>query len=105
MPKNFSQADVPARWHPSLTDFSGQGVEYLVVAEGDNVLDNDAAFAGIEAMLFYYQEHEAELKVARQRREALREARARYLEANPPQPQDTIINFSPSPDSKSLQNR
>jgi hypothetical protein len=103
--KNFSQADVPTRWHPSLTDFSGQGVEYLVVAESNTVLDNATAFAGIEAMLLYYQEHEAELKVARQRREALREARARYLEANPPQPQDTIINFSPSPDSKSLQNR
>ena len=90
-------------WVPGAESFSGEGIEYLVLE--DQMSGDGSAYGLIDAMLSYYAQHEPEMIVAYQRTEALREAQARYDAANPPQPQDTIINFSPSPDSKSLQNR
>ncbi|QYY34566.1 hypothetical protein [Ruficoccus sp. ZRK36] len=90
-------------WVPGAESFSGEGIEYLVLE--DQMSGDDSAYGLIDTMLSYYAQHEPEMIVAYQRAEAIREAQARYDAANPPQPQDTIINFSPSPESKSLQNR
>jgi hypothetical protein len=91
------------QWVPSIEDFSAEGIEYLVLE--DQASEDDSAYGVIAAMLSYYAEHESEMIVSYQRAEALREAKKRYLEANPPQPRDTIINFSPIPESKSLQTK
>ncbi len=90
-------------WRPGMSDFSAGGVEYLVVSDDEAILENDAAFGAIDALLLYYQENETELRVDYQKREAIRQAKDRYRQANPSQAQDTIINFSPAPESKSLQ--
>ncbi|MDP0497435.1 MAG: hypothetical protein Q7Q73_14635 [Verrucomicrobiota bacterium JB024] len=90
-------------WVPGAENFSGDEIEYLVFE--DQASNDDAAYGLIGAMLSYYAQHEPEMIVAYQRAEALREAKDRYEAANPPQPQDTIINFSPAPESKSLQTK
>jgi len=92
-------------WVPEMAQFTSGGLEYLVVGDSEKILADDEAFAPIDGLLMYFQENEPELRVAYQRRVAMKEARERYLEANPPQPKDTIINFAPSSDSKSLRNR
>lgn len=93
------------KWVPALTDFSSDGIEFIIVAESNDTGQNEAAFAGIETITRHYLENEEALKISYQRSQALRDARERYLEANPPQPKDTIINFAPTAESKSLRNQ
>jgi hypothetical protein len=90
-------------WVPGTESFSGEGIESLVLE--DQASEDASAYGVIDAMLSYYVQHESEMIVAYQHAEALREAKKRYLEANPQPPHDTIINFSPAPESKSLQTR
>lgn len=55
----------------------------------------DRLFAEMELLHEFYWENEEEFRDAWQRSKALREARERYLAANPPVKEDLIINFAP----------
>jgi len=96
-------SDYNPKWVPGRESFSSDSVEYLVVSEEE--ITDDSPYACIEAMLAHYANNHEQMKIAYQRAVALREAQERYLRANPPQPQDTIINFAPSPKSKSQRRR
>jgi hypothetical protein len=94
-----------SEWRPTLTDFSSEGLEYIVVDPKDDLKIDPKAFAGIEAMLRYYAANYEEMQIRYENALKLRDARAAYLEANPPKERDTIINFRPkknAPNSLSI---
>lgn len=94
-------------WQATLADFSSEGLEYIVVDPKDDAEIDPAAFAGIEAMLRYYAANHEEMQIRYDNAQKLREAKAAYLEANPPKERDTIINFRPrkhTPGSHSTEN-
>lgn len=94
-------------WQPTLADFSSEGLEYIVVDPKDDAEIDPAAFAGIEAMLRYYAANHEEMQIRYDNAQKIREAKAAYLEANPPKERDTIINFRPrkhTPGSHSTEN-
>lgn len=75
----------------SLPSLSDKGPLYMMV---DQHKASKEATAALDALLDYYADTEAELKVKHQRHEALATARKRFLEANPPKPETLHINFS-----------
>jgi hypothetical protein len=79
---------------PFTSAFSAKRSEYLIT-EGD--FENDEAFAGIEALLEYYDEHWAALKIQHQRHSALAAAPKHYnaSQAHKPLP-DIVLNYSRS---------
>lgn len=95
---NFTPKELPV-----LSPFSAaNGVEYTATVVSANGKYDEEAFAGIEAIFQCYLENQMELQTLYQRQEELQAAKERYLEAHPPQPRDSIVNFAPSADSASL---
>lgn len=54
---------------------------------------NQALDPGLDALLTYYRANEEELRRTKARNKLLNEARQAWRNANPPEPEDTIINF------------
>jgi hypothetical protein len=77
---------------PSLFDSVEPG--YVVFAENEETVP-DSLFVEMDALHRHYVANEEKLRVLFQRREAKREALARWRERNPPVEQDTIINYWP----------
>ena len=75
---------------PDASNFSVKRSEYTVL-QGDS--ENEAAFAGIEALLAHYDANLPNLKIQHQRREALTAAKKRYDAANPKEPEPFIMQF------------
>lgn len=86
----YAKADVPDL--PPVTD--GRA-EYFVETGDPAILEDDRIFAPLDALHIHYETNEAYLKHDYERRRILNEARRRHREANPPQPQDTVIHFFP----------
>lgn len=53
------------------------------------------ALIPVDALHKYYTKNEERLKVQHQRNEALNDARKRYKDKNPEEPEDIFINFWP----------
>lgn len=88
-----SRADNPHSTEtvPLASSFSSKRSEYAVI-QGDP--ENEAAFAGIEALLAHYDANLPELKIQQQRRKALAAAKKRYDAKNPAQaPEPFIMQF------------
>lgn len=79
---------------PDSSVFSTTDPEYLVFAEGETEVSPELLEA-IDTLHRHYLEHATEFEARAQRAAALRAARERYLEENPPAPQETVINFFP----------
>jgi len=75
---------------PDLSAFSAEESEYVLVEGSDAAPE---AVAGLEALLAHYDANLEKLKVQYQRTLALSEARKRYKENNPKEPEDFIIQF------------
>ena len=85
------------KWRPTLADFSPDALEYFIADWGESKEPNMDAFAGIEALLRFYSQNEAQLKTRHDNALKLNNARAEYLKSNPPKVnRDTIINFRPT---------
>jgi len=75
---------------PDASAFFSERSEYAFVS-GD--AENDAVFAGIEALLEHYDANLPVLKIEHQRREALSAAKKRYDTAHPKAPEPFIMQF------------
>ena len=80
---------------PELPDFARDSPEYFVIASNDSAERPAGAYIPIDALHDYYAENEERLKIQYQRSEALSEARQRYKDQHPEEPDDVIINFWP----------
>jgi hypothetical protein len=78
---------------PELAVFDSKQIEYIVLDDPDFPAPK-ALYEEMDFILEYYRDHEAALKVAFQRREALSAAYTAWEKANPPPaPKDVIVNF------------
>lgn len=84
------QNPYPQESIPALSAFVNDRSEYIL-QQGNP--ENIAATAGLEALLAYYDANLDTLKVDHQRNEALKNARQRYDERNPEEPEDFIMQF------------
>lgn len=80
---------------PELPDFTRGRYEYFVIASSGSAARQKAAYIPIDALHDYYAENKKRLEIQYQRSEALNEARERYREQYPEEPEDAIINFWP----------
>jgi len=78
---------------PEFPQFDSKQIEYIVLDDPDFPAPK-ALYEEMDFILEYYRDHEAALKVAFQRREALSAAYTAWEKANPPPaPKDVIVNF------------
>jgi hypothetical protein len=84
----YLNANVPVL--PPATEGRAQ---YFVETADPALLEDDRIFAPLDALHDHYETNEAHLKHDYERRRILNEARRRHREANPAQPQDTVIHF------------
>ena len=79
-----------------LPVFHSGRADYYVDSGTSGLYSDDDVFAPLDVLHQWYSENEAQLKIQHQRREALNAAWKRYHKANPPEQQDTLINFWPT---------
>lgn len=94
--RSFRSTDSDDAWVPTASDFLTEHVEYFVMAPSDEASMSDKAFSGIEAMLRHYVESEDSMRINYDNALKMRDARAAYLKANPPEKRPTWINFRPT---------
>lgn len=92
--QHVSDETEATRARPDPTLFSGSAPEYIVYAEGDSALPEGFSDA-VDVLHGHYLKHQTEFKAKAERAEALRAGLERYLTKNPPEPRETVINFSP----------
>ena len=78
---------------PQKPAFTPGRAEYAVLAEDPAIIERDDVFDPIDALHAYFEKNERRLRIEYQRMKALNDARKRYEAANPPEPQDIVINF------------
>lgn len=71
--------------------------EYFVILEPGTPEPEASAFTGLDALHTHYAGNAPRLWREHHHRAALNAARQRYLEANPPEPRDTVIHFWTTP--------
>jgi len=84
--------EVESRWKAPPVAFSGDGAEYVVVAE-DKSRVPAKLYRQMDALLGYYLTNREALETRHHNVAVLREAREKYREANPPEPRETVVNF------------
>lgn len=67
--------------------------EYIIIAEHEEAAIPQALYEELDALHRHYHAHEERLIAEYERNKVMNEARRAYLEANPPKPKDTVINF------------
>lgn len=77
------------------------GSRYVVLSSPEGGADAEA-FRGIDALHRYFDAHKAELIAQAAENEARQREQEAYLKANPPVPQDTVIQFWPKKGSRYL---
>lgn len=82
------------RTSPDEALFQSDKPDYLIYAENEAEVPLELT-EELDALHQHYEANEEKLKIAWQRQQALNEARRAWMEANPPKPRDTIINFWP----------
>ena len=80
---------------PELPDLKKDKPKFVVITSGRSKKRQKDARIPIDALHKYYAENEKRLKVKYQRSEALNNARKRYKDKNPEEPNDIFINFWP----------
>ena len=80
---------------PELPDLKENKSDYVIVTPGRSEKRQKDALIPVDALHKYYTENEERLKVQHQRNEALNDARKRYKDKNPEEPEDIFINFWP----------
>ncbi len=92
--------DPPGRRRlPAAESFLGGPGTYRVAEWGGTDAEKEV-LAGLDALHRHYLENEAELRVKDQRRRAIRSAWDRYRAANPPEPEDTLIQLWEKPSTR-----
>lgn len=79
----------------SNIDLKKDKPKYVVITSGRSKKRQKDARIPIDALHKYYAKNEKRLKVQHQRNEALNNARKRYKNKNPEEPDDIFINFWP----------
>jgi hypothetical protein len=82
-------------WRPTVSDFTAGEFEYYIVEPNLLTSADQAAFAGIEAMIAHFSENSNDLKTAYENRLKLQQAKRAYDTANPRVDHDVIINYAP----------
>lgn len=72
--------------------FSGTEPEYIVLAE-DPAGVPEKLYRQLDALIGYYAANSAALEIEYMNSRTLAAAREKYLEENPPQPRETVVNF------------
>jgi hypothetical protein len=67
--------------------------EYIIIAQHEKAAIPQALYEELDALHRHYHAHEERLIAEYERNNVMNEARRAYLEANPPKPKDTVINF------------
>lgn len=86
--------DEASRWQSSPVDFNPGRLEYIVTHPANSPVPSEL-YQQMDALLSYYLEHQASLKTAYQRNEALAQARQQWQRENPSPPENVVINFYP----------
>ena len=80
---------------PDLTALKSKKPRFVVIAPDRSQKRKKDALIPISALHKHYAENEKRLKIQYQRNKALNEARRRYEDENPEEPEDIFINFWP----------
>ncbi|MCH8474217.1 MAG: hypothetical protein LAT55_03205 [Opitutales bacterium] len=67
--------------------------EYIIIAEHEEAAIPAVLYEELDALHRHYHANEERLIADYERNKVMNEARRAYLEANPPKPKDTVINF------------
>lgn len=89
-------------WRPTTEDFTSGSIEYYLVEWGEADTPDETALSGITTMLQFYAHNHVQMQITYDNSKKIHDAKAAYLEANPPQQRDTIINFAPTGTSAAL---
>jgi len=92
MGKAHGYVDVESRWKSPPVKFSPDRFEYVVVEEAETEVP-EKLYRQLDAMFGYYVANRENLEIQQRNSEVMRAARKKYLEANPPVPKRTMINF------------
>jgi len=84
--------DVQSRWKTPPVVFSTDQFEYVVIADNPSEVPQKL-YRQMNAALGHYVANQAELEINHRNALTLQKARQEYLEANPPGPRPTMINF------------
>ncbi|MGB0743667.1 MAG: hypothetical protein ACPGSB_03985 [Opitutales bacterium] len=84
--------EVEPLWEEPPVSFTEGQYEYYVEADATTVIP-DKLHRQLSALFGYYLANKESLEVRHLNSKKLAEKRAEYLEANPPEPQPTVINF------------
>lgn len=99
---SFHGREYESRWKTPPVEFSTAEPEYVVVAS-DPASVPDKLFEQMDALFGYYLENQYDLQVAHENMKKLRQARAAYREANPPDPtEENVTIFWPIKNSRYL---
>jgi len=84
--------DIESRWKTPPIAFSSDQFEYVVIAD-DPAQVPQKLYRQLDAVLGHYLANREELEVMHHNTQTLEKARQAYLEAHPPSPKPTMINF------------
>jgi len=90
-----------SRWTTPPVTFAADATEYVWIGGAEGV--PGATVRAAEDLLAHMAENRGALETARRNAARLGEARRKQREANPPQPEDTVINFYPLSERKDAQ--
>jgi len=84
--------DAESRMKTPPVRFSGTEPEYIVLAE-DPARVPEKLYRQLDALIGYYAANREALEIEHKNARILAAARKKYLEENPPQPRETVVNF------------
>ena len=96
--RSRSGARYESRWKTPPVAFAADAPEYAWAGGADDV--PEATVRAVEDLLAHIAENRDELETARRNATRLGKARRKLREANPPRPEDTVINFYPLSERK-----
>ncbi|MEM9280991.1 MAG: hypothetical protein AAGA96_04130 [Verrucomicrobiota bacterium] len=90
---DFRVNGLPSRQFPASADFTSRRPEFYYEVPAGEKDPDPSAFEHITFLHKYYEEHQAELRVAKQRRDQIQMARQRHQDSRPTVPRQTTVNF------------
>ena len=90
------QYEYKSRWKEVPVAF-GEEPEYVVIPEEEEVVIPEKLYEQMDAVLRFYLENEASLRISHLNSEKLNKTRTKYLRENPPQPEESVFIYSLSP--------
>lgn len=93
---NGQTYEYQSRWKESPVAF-GEEPEYVVIPETEGLDIPEKLYEDMDAVLGYYLESEDSLRISHLNSQTLNRVRAKYLEENPPPPEESVLIYSFKP--------